>query len=102
MNSLANLYPVVNGSCRLEGHWMPGRHWLTIHASGKKPARVYEILPWGDCDGWRLIRKDNLECYHVSLEDRTCDCADHTFRDRTDGCCKHLKALLACRERNLI
>ena len=49
-------------------------------------------------DIW-LVKSISGEVYHVDLDDETCDCPDHTYRDTR---CKHIRAVeLECEDEEI-
>lgn len=80
----------VTGSCR----WTDANH-LTITTEIK--SETYLVIVWEE----RYVRLTKVDGQHydIDLGAVSCDCADHTFRRRADGLCKHLKALQAAMKR---
>lgn len=80
----------ITGTCRLQDGT------LTIIVG--KTTRRYRVERMIHADAVRLHQEGTKVTYDVHIEERTCDCADFTYRDRRDGQCKHLKSVLACRK----
>jgi hypothetical protein len=81
------VYPRVEGTCRLIEK--DGKQYLVINGKYYRVEREYR--------SYRLVQA-NGTVYNVSYADEDeprCDCPDITFRDREDGMCKHIRALIA-------
>ena len=80
------------------------RSWCAAcGAAGQVPdliATVRHIEAMYHEKGYRFVKGDG-ECRDVRICSwgLECDCGDATFRVRSDGCCKHRRAVLQLRQR---
>lgn len=85
---MRDVYPAVHGKTRLLT--IKGQRWLQINGAFYRLTNREAV--------WTLTKSGSGTTYNVSLTNADlprCDCPDLTFRDREDGCCKHVKALKA-------